>query len=198
MGYNLVHMVSRKISQKKKGGYALFHDVLFITLGIAVAIALSKSGALDLVLSLLSDYHIIASFIAGVFFTSVFTLAPASVALARIAESSPLHSVAIWGGLGAMFGDLILFFFIRDRFAEDIKSVFKKSTVKRFMHTFHFGFLKWLAPVLGALIIASPLPDEFGISLLGMSKIRTAVLMPVSFIMNVLGIYLLVVFAALI
>lgn len=195
------NMKARKASAKahnKKNGYALMHDILFIGLGIALAIALSKSGIIDGLLSFVHEYYVVASFIAGVFFTSAFTLAPSSVALARIAEHAPLPQVAFWGGLGAMFGDLILFFFIRDRFAEDLKGAFKKATLRKFMHTFHFGFLKWLAPILGALIIASPLPDEFGISLLGMSKIRTAVLVPVSFVMNVLGIYLLVAFAALI
>jgi hypothetical protein len=49
--------------------------------------------------------------------------------------------------------------------------------------------------VLGAFIIASPLPDELGLTLMGMSKVRLAVLVPVSFVMNAVGIYLLVWFA---
>ncbi|HEY4478659.1 MAG TPA: hypothetical protein VI775_02350, partial [Candidatus Paceibacterota bacterium] len=59
----------------------------------------------------------------------------------------------------------------------------------------HFGFLKWLSPLIGAFIIASPLPDELGVALLGMSKIRIAVLIPLSFTMNILGIYILIFFA---
>ncbi len=43
-------------------------------------------------------------------------------------------------------------------------------------------------PMLDALIIASPLPDEFGVSLLGLSKVRVAVLLPIAFVMNFLGI----------
>jgi hypothetical protein len=151
-----------------------------------------------MMIALLKDYYVVASFIAGVFFTSAFTLAPASIALVKLAEQAPLPWVALWGGLGAMCGDLILFFFIRDRFAEDLKHVVSKKLARSFMHTFHFGFLKWLSPVLGALLIASPLPDELGVSLMGMSKVRTAVLMPVSFVMNVLGIYLIVKVAGLI
>jgi hypothetical protein len=171
---------------------ALLHDVLFIILGIVIAIVCVQTGLLDMLIGLARDYYMIAAFIAGVFFTSVFSLAPASIALVKIAEHAPFPWVAFWGGLGAMCGDLILFFFIRDRFLEDIRHVFKKKFAARILHTFHFGFLKWLSPVLGALIIASPLPDELGISLMGMSRIRTAVLMPISFIMNVLGIYLIV------
>jgi hypothetical protein len=146
---------------------------------------------------LVRDYYILASFISGIFFTSAFTLAPASVSIAHIAQTSPLSGVVFWAALGAVCGDLILFFFIRDRFADDLINSMRPSTVKHFFHSLHFGFLKWLSPLIGALIIASPLPDEFGIALLGMSKIKTIVLIPVSFFMNMLGIYILIAFSHL-
>lgn len=181
----------------KKNGYALVWDLVIIALGIVVALILSKIGAIDAAVSGLRGYSILASFIAGLFFTSAFTLAPASIALANIAGHESVHSVALWGALGAMCGDLILFFFIKDRFFKDLMNVLKPSKVKFVLHSFHFGFLKWLSPVVGALIIASPLPDELGISLLGMSKVKISILMPVAFAMNALGIYMLVGFANL-
>ena len=186
------------MKRKKKNGYALVYDLVIISIGIIVAIILSKVGIIDSAVYLLKDYAIIASFITGIFFTSAFTLAPASIALVNISEHSTIHSVALWGALGAMCGDLILFFFIRDRFYADIVNMIKPSKVKHILHSFHFGFLKWLSPVIGALIIASPVPDEFGIVLLGMSKVRVSLLMPITFIMNALGIYLLIGFANLI
>ena len=64
-----------------------------------------------------------------------------------------------------------------------------------FMRSMHFGFMKWLSPIIGALIIASPLPDEFGITLLGLSKLKIMVLLPIALVMNMLGIYLLVTFS---
>lgn len=182
---------------KKKNTYALTHDVIMIAIGIAIAVFLSKIGFIDYLVSVFRDYYIIASFLAGIFFTSAFTLAPASISLIHIANSAPISSVVIWGGLGAMCGDLILFFFIKDRFAKDLMSALKPSKVKYILKSFHFGFLRWLSPILGAIIIASPLPDEFGITLLGMSKVRLAVLIPVTLIMNMIGIYLLIEFAHL-
>jgi hypothetical protein len=56
--------------------------------------------------------------------------------------------------------------------------------------------MKWISPILGALIIASPLPDEFGLALLGLSRTRISILIPVSFIMNFLGVYLLLWFVS--
>lgn len=182
-------------SRKNKNKSALLRDFVMIGVGIIIALLLSRFGVLDYIISLFKDYYIISSFIAGIFFTSVFTLAPASVALVHIAENSPISSVAIWGGLGAMCGDLILFFFVKDRFAEDLKKALKPKHVRYFMKSLHLGFMRWLSPIIGALIIASPLPDEFGITLLGMSKVKTIILIPIAFFMNMLGIYLLIEFS---
>jgi hypothetical protein len=185
----------QKRSNKQNNKRALLRDFLMIFIGITFALLLSGLGVIDYLVSLFKDYYIIASFISGIFFTSAFTLAPASITLIHIAQNSPIPGVVVWGGLGAMFGDLVLFLFIRDRFAEDLKNVFKPSSVKYFLKSLHFGFMRWLSPLIGALIIASPLPDEFGITLLGMSKMKVMFLLPLSFIMNMLGIYLLIEFS---
>jgi len=105
--------------------------------------------------------------------------------------------VALWGALGAVCGDLVLFYFIRDRFSDDLLNSFSSVFTRHFLASFHVGFYKWVSPVLGALIIASPLPDEFGITLLGFSKTRTWALMIISFIGNILGIYLIVWFSGI-
>ena len=180
--------------RRSKARRELAKDLLLVILGVVITIILVKSGALDHILAFLGG-HVWGSFLSGIFFTSAFTLAPASVTLVRIAESSPAIVVSIFGALGAMCGDLILFLFIRDRFAANLMASLRPSFVKHFASSFHFGFLKWLLPLIGALIIASPLPDELGLGLMGLSKTRIAVLLPVAFVMNALGIYLLIWFA---
>jgi len=37
----------------------------------------------------------------------------------------------------------------------------------------YLKYLSWSLPVIGAVIIASPFPDELGISLMGFSKMKT-------------------------
>lgn len=187
------------MNSKKNKGYALAFDLVIIAVGIVVTIVLSKFGVIDSLVYALRNYSVFACFLAGIFFTSTFTIAPASVAIVHIAaQHVPVPSIALWGALGAMFGDLILFFFIKDRFSKDLMGIFSSATRKHFFHSFHFGFFKWLSPILGALIIASPLPDEIGISLLGMSKVRLSVLLPIAYVMNFVGIYLIIGFANLI
>ncbi len=182
---------------RKEGGHALMRDMIMISIGIIFIILISRVGILDLIINAVKDYYIVASFIAGIFFTSAFTIAPSSVVLIHMSSYAPIPLVVLFGALGAMCGDLILFFFIRDHFADDLMKTLKKSTVRHILHSFHFGFLKWLSPVLGALIIASPVPDEFAVTLLGLSKTKTIVLVPLSFIMNLLGLYMLITFSHL-
>lgn len=187
--------MARTSSKTKRSEFALLEDFLMIVIGIVIATTLSRVGFIDLVISLTREYYQIPTFVAGMFFTSAFTLAPASVTLVNISQSAPTYGVVLWGGLGAMIGDLILFLFIRDRFADDIKKALRPKHMRIFMRSMHFGFMKWLSPIVGALIIASPLPDEFGITLLGLSKLKIMVLLPIALVMNMLGIYLLVTFS---
>jgi len=105
--------------KRSKARHELAKDLVFILIGCVTAIALAQSGILDWLLGLVGRSDA-AAFTSGIFFTSAFTIAPAAIALARIAAVAPLQSVALWGALGAMCGDLVIFFFIRDRFADDI------------------------------------------------------------------------------
>lgn len=183
--------------KRSQARHELIKDFLLIIIGVVLALFLSTSGILDAIIHVIGNTAV-SSFIAGILFTSVFTLGPSSVALVHIAEQGTLSTVAIWGALGAVCGDLILFFFIRDQFAEHLTRSLRPSLVKKILTSFHLGFMKWLSPIIGALIIASPLPDEFSMMVLGLSKVRIAVLIPISFVMNVLGIYLLVWFTNII
>ena len=49
-----------------------------------------------------------------------------------------------------------------------------------------------MLPVIGAIIIASPLPDELGVSLMGMSQMKASRFILLSYILNSIGIFLVV------
>jgi hypothetical protein len=168
----------------------LAKDVTIICASIIFAILIAKSGAVEQLLGLTRDIGILGSFITGIFFTSILTLAPATVVLGEIAQTTPLLQVALYGATGAVIGDLLIFFFIRDGISDDVTSFFKSTRFSRFFFLFRHKRMKWISPVVGALIIASPLPDELGIALMGFSKVKTALLIPISFVMNALGIVL--------
>jgi len=53
-------------------------------------------------------------------------------------------------------------------------------------------FLRWSLPIIGAFIIASPFPDEIGVALMGLSKIKNYQFVLLSLLLDIGGVFLLV------
>lgn len=176
---------------KNRSLYHLERDFLILSISIVATVALEYYGVFDAIFGALAGSAILASFFAGIFFTSLFTITPAAAALAELSNYAPFLSVGLAGAAGAVLGDLILFFFVRDTVSADLSFVVNRSWKRWLARTFHHPLLQWLVPVIGAIIIASPLPDELGLVLMGLSKTRLIVLIPISFAMNFLGVALI-------
>jgi hypothetical protein len=137
----------------------------------------------------------LGAFITGIFFVSTFTVAPAMVVLYRLAEAFNAYEVALCAGAGAVLGDYLIFRFLKDGVFEELKPLFDKmggSYVRKLLHTPYFF---WLTPLIGAAIIASPFPDEIGIGIMGISKIKTWQFVLLSFFLNALGIFIVITLA---
>lgn len=186
-----------KRKSNKKVYDNLFRDLFFIGVSIFVSVWIVRLGILQDVVNVISEAKLLAAFIAGIFFTSAFTIAPAAIILAGLAAHTPIFPFAFWGACGALVGDLTIFIFVRDRFADDIIDILKITKAKKLTHFFHKGFFRWLSPVIGAVIIASPLPDEIGITMMGFSKTKMALLIPISFTMNFIAVLIVASFAGI-
>lgn len=166
----------------------LFKDLCILAVGIAVAFALVKLGYVERFLTVTDGMYILASFAAGMLFTSVVTVAPASVALVALSTRLPAIDVAFWGACGAMIVDYLIFTFIRTSVSREIFAALKRPLRRQLISLFHFGFMRWGVAMLGALIVASPLPDELGVALLGFSRVKTHHFVVLTFTMNFIGI----------
>ncbi len=167
----------------------ILQDIGIIILSILIAIILVQTGIILSFINNLGVFKLFGAFIAGMFFTSVFTTVPALATLGEIALFQNPFLVAIIGGIGAVIGDIIIFRFVRDRFADDLKEVFSLDhPSKRLKKLAAMKFFRWFVLFFGGLIIASPLPDELGVSILGLAKIKTRWFIPISFVFNTLGI----------
>lgn len=170
----------------------ILRDIVFVIFSILVAIIFVRTQALTHLLDTTKHLQILGSFISGLFFTSIFTTPPAIVALSQISAHGSLITTAFFGALGAVIGDLIIFRFVRDRFSEHLTDMLTHSRgMKRIGALFRNKSFRWFTFFFGGLIIASPLPDEFGITLLGFSKMRTSWFVPLSFVFNFIGILLI-------
>ena len=174
----------------------LAQDLAIIVLSFLIAIIMVRAHVISDILGVASNLRLIGSFVAGTLFTSAFTVAPATIALVEIARGNSVVLTALLGALGAVFGDLIIFLFIKDRFAEDIAELIKKRGAwQKSKALFKSKILRTATVLMGFVIIASPLPDELGIGMLGFSKINPYLFATLSFLCNFIGI-LLIGFAA--
>jgi hypothetical protein len=177
----------------REGGEKIYliRDMSIIVISVILAVVLAKTGIIKDFVTSTQGIRFLGSFLAGVFFISVFTAAPSMVVLVEIARVNSAWEVAFFGGLGALAGDLIIFRFFKDSLAEDVLYLIKITGFKKLIPIFRSKFFKWTVPVLGALIIASPFPDELGLVMLGLSKTKTLIFVPLSFALNFSGILIL-------
>ncbi len=168
----------------------LIQDLFLIVLSIIISVVLVKTDLLVSLLTVTQRMEYLGSFIAGMFFTSIFTTAPAIATLGEIGQVNSIWSTAFFGALGSVVGDLLIFRFVRDRFSEHLREFFKYRKGKhRLAHLFKLRSFRWISFLIAGLIIASPFPDELGISLLGFSKSRLRYFLPLSFVFNFISLH---------
>ena len=169
----------------------LRQDFFILLASIGIAWVIVHYELVQLVLAQLGGGKVLVGFVGGLFFTSIATTAPAIAVLGELSlDAHPLW-VALIGGTGAVVGDMVIFFFVRDRVSDDIAYLLKHTGTPRFLKLFHRKTFRRLLPFLGGLIIASPLPDELGLALLGMAHMRTSRFLLLSFVFNFAGILLI-------
>lgn len=172
---------------EKNNNFAV--DLAIIVLSIVIAFIMVRTELFSEFLLKTSSFKIIGSLIAGLFFTSVFTTAPAVVTLGEIAKHNSLFETALFGAIGALLGDLIIFRFIRDRLSDHFMELMKHERWwKRVRMVFKLKYFRWITFLIGGIILASPFPDELGITILGFTKVKTKHFIPISFLFNFLGI----------
>jgi len=170
----------------RKESDALGRDIGAIVLSVFVAIFITESGIINHVLAS-TESHIIGSFIAGIFFTSIFTAVPATVVLVEIVGVNSVLVVALFGAVGALLGDLVIFRFVRDTLAENLMKFIKEGHHTKLRALFYSRAYRRFLPFVGALIIASPLPDEVGLVMLGAAGVKTRYFLILSFTLNFVG-----------
>lgn len=150
---------------------------------------------MDRVLVAIGEFGYIGAFVAGIFFVSTFTVAPAGVALFHLAEFLNPLGIALCAGAGAVLGDYLIFRFFKDRVFDEIRPIFAHLGDHAIMRIWSTPYFAWILPVVGALIIASPFPDEIGIGLMGISRMKNWQFLALTFVLNSAGIFFIVTLA---
>ena len=170
-----------------------YKNLIFLVFSLVLAYFVLRNESLHSYLLHLGNFGYIGAFLAGILFVSTFTVATGAIILLILAETLSPIEIGLIAGLGAVVGDFVIFRFIKDDLIKEIKQIYnlfnRNHHFKKVLHTKYFG---WTLPVVGAIIIASPLPDEVGVSLMGISKLKTYQFLLLSFILNAIGIFLVV------
>ena len=134
-------------------------------------------------------------FFAGLLYSAGFTT-PIATGFFLAIDPINIYSVALIGAIGSLIADIGLFSFIRLSFKNEFKLLKHTSFVRHISSGINRIVPKkirsFLVYILVAVIIASPLPDELGVAMLaGFTKVHPYGFMVMSYLGNVLGIFLL-------
>ena len=167
----------------------ILRDSLVLLASIALAALLVSLGVVHALASFLGSWALGGAFIAGIFFSSIITTAPAAAVLIELSQNLPPVLVAAAAALGSALADAGLFVLVRGHFAEDARYLLSLSRHGHTAFLGHARLVHYTVTLIGALCIALPfLPDEAGVAILGLSKLSRPRFFLIAYGLNFAGI----------
>ncbi len=165
--------------------FYLYNIIFFLVTLFVVFILLSDHKISNLIETAGLQGGLLSLFIAGAAYSSFVTSPAATAAIFFLGKVYNPFLVAAVGAAGTVVTDYLLFRFFKTKarvsllhLAEGFKTRFKKTR----------RTLRILGTIVAGLIIASPLPDELGVAILGIENYQTKKFLLFTYVMNFLGI----------
>ncbi len=174
-----------------------YKNTALLVVSVVAFFWLARTPQVDAAIKSVGNLGYLGAFITGLFFVSTFTVAPAAVVLFHLAGQLHAVEIALLAGAGAMVGDYFIFRFMKERVFAELMPLASKLQTPRMKVLFKSPYFAWVLPVVGAFVIASPLPDEVGVSMMGLSKVKQWQFFLLAFALNAVGIFLVVTAAQL-
>jgi len=152
---------------------------------ILLIIFLYATGILESFILSLHQFEYAGAFVAGLFYSYGMTTPFAIAVLAIMAQNTNPFILALLGALGAVTSDLLLL------------RAFSGEVGKEIRITKDLSFTipeskslpgRLLFSIIGGFVLMSPLPDELGVILLGISRIEAWKFAIISFIFKYIGV----------
>jgi len=194
--------ISNHLKKLKKWKYK---NLFLFLLSILIAYLMLKNESSFLFLKQLHYLGYLSAFLAGLMFTSSLTVAPATALIYTLGSMFNPFLIAVIGAFGSVFGDYVIYKVVRDKLIDEIKLLYEE--VKIFLEPVTkpiipkdlrlelwlwkrvaYSKLRWFVPIIAGFIIASPLPDEIGVALLGATKFEIKRFFILSYLLNFFGI----------
>lgn len=176
-----------------------YHKLIFLIISIIFAFLLFRHPFISHAILNLDKLNYLGFFIAGILLTFGFST-PFAIGFFIIAQPESFFLAALIGGLGAMCGDLLIFRIIKFSFMNEFRELEKTKVIKEIediiKHNKHILIRHYLLYVFAGILIATPLPDEIGVSMLaGLTTVNPRKLAVISFLLHSLAIFLIVYFS---
>lgn len=169
-----------------------YKNLTFVFISILLAIFLSRYNFLNQFLFKTRYIPFAGSFIAGVLYVSTSTAALGILMLADLSKKISPIEIALLAGLGGAIADFAIFRFFKNNLLSEITPIYNKLGGRRLTRLMHHRLLRWSLPIIGAIIIASPFPDEIGINLMGLTHIKNSQFILLCLVLDITGVFLLV------
>jgi uncharacterized membrane protein YdjX (TVP38/TMEM64 family) len=167
-------------------------NFIFLAISLIVFIYLIELDSVKVFISSLGEFGYLGAFLAGIFFVSIFTVVPAIAVLLIISTKLNFFGMSFVGGLGSIIGNYIIYEFFKDGIYQELKPMIAHTKESYLIHVFRTTYFNWMVVVAGAIVLASPLPDELGLSILGLTNIKRWQFLLMSFVFNTIGIFAII------
>lgn len=182
----------RKIKKLTKFKYP---KLLILALCILLAYYIFSKNIVSNFILGLENLSYLGTFISGIFAAFGFS-APFSIGFLLVSQPANIFLAAMAGGMGAMVGDWVIFKTIKFSFMDEFNQLEKTKTIHKIeeivSNNKHLLIGHYLLYIFAGIIIATPLPDEIGVSMLaGLTTINPYKLAIISFILHTTAIFLI-------
>ena len=186
----------RAVHKAKKLFGFKYPKLFLLALSIFLAYYLFSNPEISEWVGSLNRLNYLGMFIAGILFAFGFT-APFSIGFFLSINPQNIFLAAFIATLGSVFANLIIFKSIRFSFMDEFKEIEKTEAIQRIEKIIknkkHSLIKHYLFYIFIGIFLATPLPDEIGVSMLaGLTKIKPINLVIISFILHALPILLLI------
>lgn len=189
----MVYYIKIKMNINFLQKHVAYPKLVLLGLTIAASYFLFQLDFFEEFARRLNSHGLVAMFIGGMMFAFGFT-APLAVGLFwQIASDVELFPAAVVGGFGGLIADFFIFRFMRVSFIDEFERLKMTWIIQKIKYLFdnHLSdrLRQYVLWTFAGLLIASPLPDEFGVPLLsGFTKLNSLNFAVIAFVLDTLGV----------
>lgn len=177
-----------------------YPKLVLLLMSIFASYFLFRADIFLVVSEKLNSHGYMAIFLSGFLFAYGFTAPLAVGAFVALSSEVNILLAAALAGFGALIADFLIFKYIKTTFQDEFDRLKLTNIIKRIRYLFDtylsLNIKKYFLWTIAGILIASPMPDEFGVSLIsGFTQIDKRVFALISFLLNTIGILIIFSFA---